>query len=177
MATSSADPSHGSNWWLSREPSGQFELYLASMTVKQSTLIRHSFEAPVHHFRFAWHPLSAKTQVIEFRVTDWQIFDPHTLEKRGDSTHLAGLFSFTVDTLSGDLLTVLSGPMNDQRLQKFQNAAEKLYPKITRQEIIARFVEFAQDAAQELVRRVSSVLCPRAGSFLLSASLLAHITN
>ena len=150
MATSS----NGPQWWLSREPSGQFELYLASMTIKQSTLIRHSFEAPVQHFRLAWHPLSAQSHVVEFRVTDWQVFDQHTLEKRGDSTHLAGHFSFTVDLNTGDLLTVLAGPMNDQRLQKFQTAAESLDSKISRQDIIARFVEYTQDAAQELVRHL-----------------------
>jgi hypothetical protein len=139
------------DWWLSNEPSGLCDVAYASVAIKQSTLVRHAFEHPLSIFSIAWKPLPHQSHIIEFSVLKWTELNPSTLQIEGEVRNLAGLFSFTVDLNTGELLTVLAGHTVEQRFRKFYEAAVQLQAKLTRQEILGQYVEYAQDAAQYMV--------------------------
>ena len=147
------EEANASEWWLTNETSGRCEIYLASLAIKQSTLVRHAFEVPLYRFVVKWHPLPSHAQVIEFRIVEWDELDPKTLENRGESENLAGLLSWTINASTGALLTVLSGPLADSRIKKFCSACEEVHMKLSRQEMLALFVDYAQEAAQQVVRQ------------------------
>ena len=138
-------------WWLSNEPSGRFDLYYLTAAVKKSTLIRNAFET-MAFFSLSWDPLPHQPQVVQFKVTNWDEYDPHTSQRRGESKDLAGLFSFTVNIETGQLLTVLAAPVTDARMKEFLEASTIVSPKLTRQQMLMQFVEYAQSAAQQMVR-------------------------
>lgn len=138
-------------WWLANEPSGRFEVYYLTAAIKKSTLIRNAFET-MSLFGLSWDPLPHQPNVIQFKVTKWEEINPHTAEKRGDSKNLAGLFSFTVEATTGQLLTVLSGPVTEDRLKVYYDAATKVSSKLSRQQMLMQFVDYAQSAAQQMVR-------------------------
>lgn len=149
-----------SEWWLTNETSGQCVIYLASLAIKQSTLVRHTFEVPLYRFVVQWHPLPSHAQVIEFKVLEWHELDPKTLENRGESENLAGLLSWTINAATGALLTVLSGPLSEARIKKFCSACEEVHMKLTRQEMLALFIDYAQEAAQQVVRVPDFLILP-----------------
>lgn len=144
--------SKATQWWLTNETSGRCEIYLASLAIKQSTLVRHAFEVPLYRFVLQWHPLPSHAQVIEFKVLEWDELDPKTLENRGESQNLAGFFTWTINAATGALLTVLSGPLSETRIKKFCSACEEVHMKLSRQEMLALFIDYAQEAAQQVVR-------------------------
>lgn len=134
--------------------SGKCEVYMSSVVIKQSTLVRHAFEVPLSRLGLEWHPLSAHSQVVEFKVTKWEILDSKTMEYERESVNMAGHFSFTLNAQNGALLTVLAGPLSESRIKAFCEACEEVNMKLTRQEMLALYLEYAQEAAQQMVRAV-----------------------
>lgn len=99
----------------------------------------------------AWHP-SFPMNVTTFNVVSWLIMEKNDVLEPSASP--AGLFSFSADLSTGQLISVSAGPLDHASLVAFITSAAPFYPHLDQEALTRLALENAQGATSLLVRHL-----------------------